>query len=75
MGKATEDAFKAESTDGLLGLSPNLGSNRQTYGQYLKKIGMIDSDSISIEYDLDSENKFGKKQGNLTFGKYNSSLP
>jgi hypothetical protein len=29
--------------DGMIGLSPDLGSGRQSYIQYLKKIGVIAS--------------------------------
>jgi len=59
----------------LLGLTPDLGSKKMTYGQYLKKTNQIDSNSFSLEYDLDSDMRSGKKQGNITFGKFNASLP
>jgi hypothetical protein len=59
----------------LLGLTPDLGSKKMTYGQYLKKTNQIDSNSVSLEYDIDSKIRSNKSQGNITFGKFNSSLP
>ena len=38
--------------DGLLGLSPNLGTNKMTFAQHLKKRGLIKSDSFSIEFNI-----------------------
>lgn len=68
------DAIKAEMGDGVLGLTPDLGSGKMTFGQHLKKTGLISSNSFSVEYDWKEYDKSKVIQANLTFGKFNTSL-
>ncbi len=54
--------------DGILGLSPDLGSGRMTYGQHLKKSGLITTNSFAVDYDYKEYDKSKTIQASLTFG-------
>ena len=45
------DMVKNSMGDGYLGLTTDLGSQKDTYGMYLKKLGVIDSNSFSVDFD------------------------
>jgi hypothetical protein len=60
--------IKATMGDGILGLSPDLGSGRMTYGQHLKKSGLITTNSFAVDYDYKEYDKSKTIQASLTFG-------
>ncbi len=41
--------------DGLLGMTPDLGSGKETYMQFLKRRGAINSISFCLDYDRAEE--------------------
>ena len=76
-GDFQKQNIKAMMESGFLGLSPNLGSGKKTFAQYLKSQKLIESDTLSLDYDRDEEKKSkgDNLRASLTFGKFNSSLP
>ena len=72
--KTSLDNVERSMGDGYLGLTPGLGSGKDTYGIYLKKLGLISSNSFSVGFDYAEYEKSRNKQANLTFGVFNSSL-
>lgn len=57
--------------DGILGLTPNLGSGKETYGQYLKRRNLIKEDSFAMDLNYTQSTS----TANITFGKFNATAP
>lgn len=57
--------------DGLLGMTPNLGSGKQTFGQYLKGRKFINEDSFAIDFNASETTR----AVSITYGKFNTTAP